>query len=149
MNPHATVMVVPRLVCDGTRMHSTIGSHRSRGRWELLALEGHPHHTSPVWPGGHIERGESPIDAAVRECFEETGLIVHPLAELYRGRTRDDRPNQICVAILGQWRGGVERASPEGRPVWAPLHAFHNGRFVQFNRRVLFALKPWLDTTAC
>lgn len=30
-------------------------------------------------PGGAIEPDESPADAAVRECFEETGLIVRPV----------------------------------------------------------------------
>ena len=29
-------------------------------------------------PGGAIDPGEIPADAAVRECFEETGLFVHP-----------------------------------------------------------------------
>jgi 8-oxo-dGTP pyrophosphatase MutT (NUDIX family) len=30
-------------------------------------------------PGGHIEPGESPEEAAVRECIEETGLpVAHP-----------------------------------------------------------------------
>lgn len=30
-----------------------------------------------IWgvPGGHIEKGESPLDGAMRECFEEIGII--------------------------------------------------------------------------
>lgn len=33
----------------------------------------------PMWvfPGGQIEPGESPLDCALREIFEETGLIVN------------------------------------------------------------------------
>jgi 8-oxo-dGTP diphosphatase len=31
------------------------------------------------FPGGKIEPGETPEAAAVRECFEETGLTVEPL----------------------------------------------------------------------
>ncbi len=39
--------------------------HRRLGRW--------------MQPGGHIEPGETPEDAVVRECIEETGLpVAHP-----------------------------------------------------------------------
>ncbi len=41
----------------------------------------HRHRRLHRWlqPGGHIEAGEPPADAAVRECLEETGLAVtHP-----------------------------------------------------------------------
>ena len=29
-------------------------------------------------PKGHIEEGESPLDAAIRECREETGIVFNP-----------------------------------------------------------------------
>src|ERR1041384_8186187 len=41
-----------------------VGKHSDADRWVL--------------PGGLIEPGESPADAAVRECWEETGLLVEP-----------------------------------------------------------------------
>lgn len=42
-------------------------------------LMGHATET-PHWdiPKGHVEQGESHIDAAIRECFEETGFEVRP-----------------------------------------------------------------------
>jgi 8-oxo-dGTP pyrophosphatase MutT (NUDIX family)/L-amino acid N-acyltransferase YncA len=44
----------------------------------------HKHKRLGIWlqPGGHIDYGESPGDAALRECFEETGLR----AEHFSGR---------------------------------------------------------------
>lgn len=42
--------------------------HRERDTWEL--------------PAGHIETGESPIEAAHRELFEETGAIQYNLMQI-------------------------------------------------------------------
>lgn len=45
--------------------------------------------TSPKWhgkwviPGGHVEPGETIMDAAIREAKEETGLDVKPVTILY------------------------------------------------------------------
>jgi len=39
----------------------------------LLIL--HPHIKKWLQPGGHIDEGESPIEAAIREVYEETGLV--------------------------------------------------------------------------
>ena len=43
----------------------------------------HPHIKCWLQPGGHIDEGESPIDAAIREVFEETGLICELAAGSY------------------------------------------------------------------
>jgi 8-oxo-dGTP pyrophosphatase MutT (NUDIX family) len=50
--------------------------------WEGKVLL-HLHRKLGMWlpPGGHIERGEIPDDAAVREVFEETGLDVELVGE--------------------------------------------------------------------
>ena len=29
-------------------------------------------------PGGHLQRGESVVECAIRECFEETGIVLDP-----------------------------------------------------------------------
>ena len=39
----------------------------------LLIL--HPYIKKWFQPGGHIDEGESPIEAAIREVYEETGLV--------------------------------------------------------------------------
>lgn len=51
---------------------------RRRGRLEFLILQ---EKRSTVWsiPKGHVERGESEEEAAVREVFEEAGLSAEPI----------------------------------------------------------------------
>lgn len=48
---------------------------RHRGKW-LLGLSTASDDRRATWcyPGGGIKRGESPQQAAVRECYEETGI---------------------------------------------------------------------------
>jgi 8-oxo-dGTP pyrophosphatase MutT (NUDIX family) len=53
------------VVLDGEG-HVLLGRRSDTGRWAL--------------PGGIIDPAEQPADAAVRECFEETGVMVVPEA---------------------------------------------------------------------
>ncbi len=52
------------------------------GEGRMLLLRGHdPHQAERSWwftPGGGVEAGESPRDAAARELEEETGLVCAP-----------------------------------------------------------------------
>ncbi len=43
----------------------------------------HPYIKQWFQPGGHIDEGEDPIHAAIREVFEETGITCEPLNERY------------------------------------------------------------------
>ena len=76
---------------EGTGRHFTIAVFVV---WEGKVLL-HLHRKLGMWlpPGGHIERGELPDDAAVREVFEETGLRVALV-----GEKREDvsDPVQLC-----------------------------------------------------
>ena len=58
-------LTVVCLIEDGDRL---LLQNRTKKDWQGYAL-----------PGGHVERGESFVDAVIREMKEETGLnIVHP-----------------------------------------------------------------------
>jgi len=57
------------------------------GGWEALCLRRAPHERSPgTWESvhGHIDEGETPVAAAVRELREETGLAAERLYNVSR-----------------------------------------------------------------
>lgn len=59
------------------RHHTATAYVVSQGKTLLLW---HPHLRMWLPPGGHLEPGEDPVQAAVREAFEESGLRVEVMA---------------------------------------------------------------------
>lgn len=86
-----------------------------------------------VFPGGHVERGELPTEAAVREAEEELGLrvsVIRPIAE----STYADRLHYYYLVAcnggeFGSGTGQELSRSPDSergsvRPVWLPIAQF-------------------------
>ncbi len=76
-------------------------------------------------PGGHLESGESPEDAACREFTEETGLTLVSLVPLITV----EEPGRITYTFLGWAAGGRVRSSDEGQAHWASPRVLISGRF--------------------
>ena len=73
-----------------------------------------------AFPGGHVEPGEPFTKAAVREVFEETGLILED-ARLcgVKQFTRDDGSRYVIFLYRASRFHGQLRPSPEGDVMWA------------------------------
>ncbi len=94
-----------------------VAQDRQKGEWDGITL-----------PGGHVENGESFVDAAKREVFEETGLRIDRL-EL-RGVAQWCRADSGDRHIVFLYRtrsfsGELLAETPEGRLFWAGLDELH------------------------
>ncbi len=68
-------------------------------------------------PGGMVERGESTLDALVREVWEETGLEVTEVTHLaYAVHVEDRRRNDRAVsfAFAARYKGLLNPRDPDG-----------------------------------
>jgi 8-oxo-dGTP diphosphatase len=89
------IIVGAAIVVDG----KVLGCERaeppeSAGRWEF--------------PGGKVEPGETDIDALVRECEEELGVLI-----AVGDRIGGDVPLAHGRAVLRVWLAGLARGEPQ------------------------------------
>ncbi len=73
-------------------------------------------------PGGHIEEGETPMEAAIREVKEEVNLEVDDLE--YRGLLQfqfDDGMAMKGQVFFTSTYSGELKESDEAKPFWCPL----------------------------
>ncbi|MYY80847.1 MULTISPECIES: NUDIX hydrolase [unclassified Streptomyces] len=80
-------------------------------------------------PGGHVDKGESSLDASARELFEETGITV-PAAGLrqvgaFDAVGRDPRGRYVSVAYTATLPSLVQLTAGDDATAarWWPLHA--------------------------
>ena len=82
-------------------------------------------HGQGVWNGigGKVEAGESPDEAAKRECMEEIGVTItsmqkHGLLKFYQEPLIDQYSNlDAHIYVCSQWEGQPQE-SPEVAPRW-------------------------------
>jgi 8-oxo-dGTP pyrophosphatase MutT (NUDIX family) len=90
-------------------------------------------------PGGSVEEGESPEDAAKREIVEETGLNVMSVCKMGEIHTKGSVIH--CFTSYLDSRGPLNpREGETEKPVWMPLYdALQDSRLIP-NLRVIIPL---------
>ncbi|MFF4403049.1 DUF6624 domain-containing protein [Streptomyces sp. NPDC001404] len=96
--------------------------------WRLGVIE-HPRHGGWMVPGGHLQRGERPPQAAVRETVEETGYRPRLLRPAGHSMPPDyphapARPANATVGGTAWWVVGIP-AGPDGQHPQRHLHIDH------------------------
>lgn len=90
---------------DGERKYLLVEARRSRGEWVL--------------PKGHIEPGETPEAAAVREVQEEAGVRASVVARAGESKYAVDRQTVTTIFFLMQYQ--EEASRQEDRAIaWRP-----------------------------
>ena len=92
----------------------------------------HPYIKQWFQPGGHIDDGEEPIEAAIREVFEETGVVceslngfLHPIdIDLHKipANPKKSESAHLHIDLLFVLQVIEERDSPEDiQKEWVPF----------------------------
>lgn len=93
------------MICDG--QGNVLVQHRKKQDWAGI-----------VFPGGHVEAGESFADAVIREVWEETGLTIEsPVLCGIKQWTRDGVRSVVLFYRADRYTGQL-RSSDEGEVFW-------------------------------
>jgi 8-oxo-dGTP pyrophosphatase MutT (NUDIX family) len=96
-------------------------------------------------PGGKREEFERPCEAAARELWEETGLLVHPLRDLTLIFTRQEAVGLVEVfRAAPRWRGKV-RQGDAGRVDFVPWKTLFEGPFGHYNKALYDSIQVGLN----
>lgn len=105
---------------------------------EILSCSRKNDHTAWGLPGGKIDPGEQPVQAAMRELKEETGFFTDYLEVCYAAIA--DEHIGVCVCYRAPNMAwfvraiGIKQIPQEGLVAWKTPTDLANGPFGEYNR---------------
>jgi 8-oxo-dGTP pyrophosphatase MutT (NUDIX family) len=127
---------------DSESLPKAVAVYVSDGKGNVLTVTRNiktrgPNPTDVNMPGGIVDPGEEPEDAAARELFEETGIIAHKLIPIYSEVSEGKLTTTYKVT---SWSGEV-KSSWEGDATWQKPEALLKSTFGDYFRKVMNALR--------
>ncbi len=108
-----------------------------RGDGTFAAIRSRKHGGSFELPGGKPATGESDVETARREAYEEVGPVVDSSAPLIPlgmfFHVAQDGSFWDCAVFVGRYNGGSLRGSDEGEAVWAAREDLIAGTYADLN----------------
>ncbi len=115
---------------------------------EVVVIDRLKKYPGICFPGGHVERGESFTQCAIREAFEETGLIIeNPILcgiVNWAKKESDERYVEYLFKTT-DFSGTISNGTEEGRVYWVKKNALASLNLSQnfdFYLPVFFSEKP-------
>lgn len=84
-------------------------------------------------PGGKVDANETEEEAAIRECFEETGVKISNLKEVNR---RNVGPDEACTFTC-DWENDPATQPGEPECKWVTAETLTKGVFGEYNSNLL------------
>ena len=96
------------------------------------------YHGGLVFPGGHVEEGESLLESVIREVKEETGLTIkNPKPCGFKNWIKEDGSRYIVLLYKTDQYEGQLKSSREGRVFWMDRKSLDQANLIWNTRELL------------
>jgi 8-oxo-dGTP diphosphatase len=112
---------------------------------QVLAVSRRGSPTEFGLPGGKVDNGETLVEGAIREVYEETGIQLCQ-DELHHLITEDDGHGFIVTTFLYAdilTEDAAEQRESDMAVEWVPFQTLIDGPFGEYNQKVLNTLSDW------